>query len=441
MSDSNPRVVTEMVTLWLGSLEGAPEAPSGSSLIEAMTYVSLYNVVLRRCAKTVLQLRKKSLALAAKGSKTDKDLAKGWSLEALVTTCSSSPSDSTTSWSLFIQKIVRDAQEVAGHATFGAVLLTYYKLRSVLGQMETKGRRIGLKSVKGVKEDPLALALSHEAKRLYAKTKAALGIAMDEVANDSDEEGDAGAAYRENREVSLLMRQAHKASLVGNDDRNKAPIFGIVEGEEGPLFSEEELAALKPGKDLAIAASLKHALVSRTFSPVVILTKSTGSTNTYTVNMEDEPLIGKEELDSFKKGDDKAIKSSLHRARNLHGKKERTETKSQDTSTVATGVITRLTSLNPVATETVGEGLAGVADLDPSPLVDGAADLPETLVQEGVEATVGLVSSATTSSPKESKRKTHTLKRPERKAVANRRRHKVKASRRKGNRSSSWGMF
>jgi hypothetical protein len=424
-----------------------------------MAYVSLYNVVLRQCANTVLKLRQRSLALAKAGSKRDKELAGGWSLELLVTTCESSSVTPDTTWSLFIQRIVADAQKTCGPATFGAVLLTYYKLRSVLGQMETKSRKLGVKSVQGVMADPLASTLGGEAKRLYARTKASLGVAISDVARESEEEGDSPAAYREAREVSMFMRQAHRASLV--DDANRAETFAIVQQvDETPLFTEEEKALFLPGDDAAIRRSLHTAQAVR---------------NKYGEADPPEPpgTFTEEEKKLFRKGDAKAIEKSLHvaqavRSRPQDSVKGLKEPKVVTGEPVFTGEETAVfkeggekSPRNPGRVPRVLESLSvitRVADLrapnggksgavsevtDPGSLVDGAVDLPAELANAGVETSVNLSATALGDGKhkKTKQRKSHKVQMAatQKTSKPRHRRHKVKPVKRRGNRSASWG--
>ena len=462
-------IVTETLVLWLGSLEGAPQPPPSSSLVETMAYVALYNVVLRRCAKLVLKLRTHSLALARQGSETDNKLAEGWSLEALVTTCGADPATPKTSWSHYIQKIVADSQDAAGPNTLGAVLLTYYKLRSVLGQMQTKGRRLGLTSVAGfgVKEDPLVAALGENAKRLYTKTKAALGITMDDVASESDGEGDKQSAHREKREVSLLLRQAHASSL---KDANKAPAFG-----SSSLFSPEREALFTKGDDKAIEKSLGVAAAVHKLKSTGLTPPSAGG----------KSLFSAEKLALFTKGNDKHIAKSLETARKIHhhqattkgGSRAAASTPPTPTGGHLTSVITRaadlLTPASPandktsslgdkltpkvgdlVATATalpsavgqaLGESAVHLSSKSKAPskpvddLVATATALPSAVGQALGESAVHLSTKALNKKPKQAKK--HVLTKTLQKSKGRRRKHKVKPSKRRANRSASWGVL
>lgn len=440
---SEPQIVLEMLTLWLGSLFGVPAPAEGGSLLDTMAYVSLYNLVLRRCATLLTRLRKRSLALARAGSKTDKELAPGWSMEALLTTCPTASVTPATAWSVFIQKIVADAQGQTAPGTFPSVLLTYYKLRSVLGQMETRSRKLGVKSVKKVPHDDFAKALGAASKRIYAKTKAALGIVMEDVAQDSEDEGDSPAAYRENREVSLLMRQAHAATLAGDSNKDS--------------FKKEVVVTRGTGKDKDIAASLEMA------RKISELSKAAADKAGKPVKPRKAKSKGN--------GEDRDIAKSLHAAKKIREFEEALD-KPKPTNSVS--IITRTSELAPSldddelvpnvlnlpgaqmavdmadASEVSGDALNAKLGLTATEIIDGAADPPVALAEDSLANSTDLAAAAL-AIPSTSKRgkvsRKHKVgsgskssRSSSKRKTRHRRRHKVKSSKRAGNRSSSWRL-
>jgi len=251
------------------------------------------------------------------------------------------------------------------------------------------------------------------------------------VASESDGEGDKQSAHREKREVSLLLRQAHASSL---KDANKAPAFG-----SSSLFSPEREALFTKGDDKAIEKSLGVAAAVHKLKSTGLTPPSAGG----------KSLFSAEKLALFTKGNDKHIAKSLETARKIHhhqattkgGSRAAASTPPTPTGGHLTSVITRaadlLTPASPAndKTSSLGDKLTPkVGDL-----VATATALPSAVGQALGESAVHLSTKALNKKPKQAKK--HVLTKTLQKSKGRRRKHKVKPSKRRANRSASWGVL
>lgn len=244
---SGPELLTEIFYTWINDTFVNTFYKHRT---ESLVHNSLINRNLRSCASVIRQMRTHSIVLARNGSENDAAFVNGWLMDNFTRVTMSClaehvlPTDETM-WGMFIAKIFADAFKQS-HVLFESSIIAYYKLRSVLGQMQTKARHLNINMKTHLDEhDPFVLNAIEEASVKYMHAKSLIGVDMKILGNEKDTVIDDSAesdvanqiSSRIRREASILSSQAHKeagtSKYLRNTNMSRAFTAGDIHASNG----------------------------------------------------------------------------------------------------------------------------------------------------------------------------------------------------------------
>lgn len=190
-SPSCSEFVSELLYTWIKSAIIPLLCQLEDTEVNDMCYISLVDHNLRNCAHVIRQMRTYSIALGRSGSENDAMFADGWMLDNLMSVNTlfvlggDTPTNKTM-WGIFIAKIFADSVKQT-IALFDASILAYYKLMSVLEQMQTKARQLNVDMKKhSVEHDVFLLKLIENTSLQYMRAKSYIRANIKKIGNDTD---------------------------------------------------------------------------------------------------------------------------------------------------------------------------------------------------------------------------------------------------------------